>query len=64
MRLTGRIEVLLLLLKTKDIVVHAGLSPLLVLLKVLNSFLLESLSVYLNNKWLIALLGIMVAVVV
>jgi hypothetical protein len=52
------------LLKTKDNVVHAGLSLPLVLLKVLNSFLLEILLVYPNNNLLIALLGIMVAVVV
>jgi len=55
MELTGMIGVLLLLSKTKDNVVHAGLSPLLVLLKVLSSSLPVNLSVYLNNNLLIVL---------
>jgi hypothetical protein len=55
MELTGKIEVLLLLSKTKDNVVHVGLSPPLVLLKVLSSSLPVNLSVYLNNNLLIVL---------
>ena len=56
MELTGMIGVLLLLSKTKDNVVHVGLSPPLVLLKVLNSSLPVFLPVYPNNNLLIVLL--------
>jgi hypothetical protein len=51
----GKIEVLLLLSKTKDNVVHVGLSPPLVLLKVLSKLLPVLLPVYLNNNLLIVL---------
>jgi hypothetical protein len=55
MELTGKPEVLLLQSKTKDNVVHVGLSPPLVLLKVLNSLKLVLLPVYLNNNLSIVL---------
>jgi hypothetical protein len=55
MMLIGELRVLLLLLKIKDNAVLVGFFLLLVLLKVLISFLRDNSFLLLNNNWLIAL---------